>query len=161
MKNGQILIVLAEKWDNDPWTSWIRSSMRRYLLDTSAAGDWIDRRGATRDRVREMPLGGHVIGTCTPVLAELWAGVESSQSREFNTVKLRHAVAQFTEWPLTTNAANVYGRLYTDLRRRRRKIGSNDLRIASIVLTLPRCIVVSRDSDPLDIPGLKIENWFS
>jgi len=135
--------------------------MRRYLLDTGAAGDWIDRRGATRDRAREMSLDGHVIGTCTPVLAELWAGVEYSQSREFNMVKLRHAVAQFTEWPLTTNAANVYGRIYAEMRKKGRKIGSNDLLIASIALTLSRCIVVTRDSDLLDIPGLKTENWFS
>src|SRR5436190_19497578 len=113
--------------------------MRRYLMDTGSANDWINRRGATRDQAVRATRDGHLLGICTPVLAELWAGVENSQSRDINVPRLRHAVAQLAVWPLTDEAAQEYGRIYAVLRRSGRTIGSNDLFIAAIALTLPRC----------------------
>jgi tRNA(fMet)-specific endonuclease VapC len=94
------------------------------------------------------------------VLAELWAGVEKSQSRDMNVPRLRHAVARLTVWPLTDEAAAEFGRLYAALDRAGRKIGSTDLLIAAIVMTLPRCVLVTRDGDYARVPGLKYENWF-
>ena len=75
--------------------------MRRYMFDTGSANDWIDRNGATRERAIRAVRDGHMLGICTPVLAELWSGVEYSQSRDANIPRLRHALAQLTEWPLT------------------------------------------------------------
>jgi len=134
--------------------------MRRYLMDTGSANDWINRNGATRDRAIRAAQDGHVLGICTPVLAELWAGVEYSHSRDINVPRLRHAVARLTVWPLTDEAAMEYGRLYAVLRRAGRPVGSNDLLIAAIALTLPRCVVVTRDADLSAVPGLPTENWF-
>lgn len=134
--------------------------MRRYLFDTGSANDWINRRGATRERANQATRDGHVLGICTPVLAELWAGVEYSASREINLPRLRHAIAELAEWPLTSEAAMEYGRLYAVMRRSGRSIGSNDLLIAAIALTLPRCTVVTRDGDFMAVPGLRTESWF-
>jgi tRNA(fMet)-specific endonuclease VapC len=134
--------------------------MRRYMFDTGSANDWINRNGATRDRAIQATRDGHVLGICTPVLAELWAGVEYSSSREINLPRLRHAVAELSEWPLTTEAALEYGRLYAVMRRAGNTIGSTDLLISAIALTLPRCTVVTRDSDLVNVPGLRTENWF-
>jgi tRNA(fMet)-specific endonuclease VapC len=134
--------------------------MRRYLFDTGSASDWINRNGATRDRANQAARDGHVLGICTPVLAELWAGVEYSQSRDSNIPRLRQAMEHLTEWPLTTEAALEYGRLYAVTRRAGRTIGSNDLLIAAIALTLARCTVITRDADLKAVPGLQTENWF-
>jgi tRNA(fMet)-specific endonuclease VapC len=134
--------------------------MRRYLLDTGAANDWINRNGATRDRAQKAARDGHVLGTCTPVLAELWAGVEYSESRDINVPRLRRAMTQLTEWPLTTQAALEFGRLYAAMRRTGRKIGAVDLQIAAIALTLTKCTVITRDGDLFAVPGLRCENWF-
>jgi tRNA(fMet)-specific endonuclease VapC len=134
--------------------------MRRYMFNSGSANDWINRNGATRDRANQAARDGHMLGICTPVLAELCAGVEYSASRDVNLPRLRHAMAELTEWPLTTAAALEYGRLYAAMRRAGRSIGSNDLLIAAIALTLPRCTVVTRDNDFVAVPGLRIENWF-
>lgn len=134
--------------------------MRRYLMDTGTANDWINRTGGTRDRAILAARDGHVLGICTPVLAERWAGVENSASRDINVPRLRHAVAQLTVWPLTDEAAQEYGRLYAVLRRAGRTIGSNDLLIVACALTVPRCIVVTRDADFSAVPGLRTENWY-
>lgn len=134
--------------------------MRRYLMDTGSANDWVNRNGSTRERGTQATRDGHILGICTPVLAELWGGVENSGSREINIPRLRHAMARLVEWPLTTEAAQEYGRLYALMRRTGRTIGSNDLLIAAIALTLPRCTVVTKDGDYRAVPGLRIENWF-
>ena len=134
--------------------------MRRYLLDTGSANVWVDRRGDSRDRAVLAVRDGHMVEICTSVNAELWGGVENSGSRDANIPRLQHALAQLSEWPLTTDAAVEYGRLYARPRRNGRMIGSNDLLIAAIALTLSRCILVTRDSDFDAIPSLRIENWF-
>ena len=56
--------------------------MRRYLLDTNMMGDFIDQRRGIDVRVDEMRRRGDRIVTCLPVVAELFAGVEGSQSQE-------------------------------------------------------------------------------
>ncbi len=58
--------------------------MRRYLLDTNAAGDYIKRRRGIRERALTEVRRGNRIGICVPVLAELWFGVENSASRDRN-----------------------------------------------------------------------------
>lgn len=134
--------------------------MRRYLMDTGTANDWVNRNGSTRERAVQALRDGHKLGICTPVLAELWAGVEYSASRDLNVPRLKHAMATLIERPFTSDASMEYGRLYAVMRRAGRIIGSNDLMIAAIALTLPRCIVVTRDSDLVAVPGLRTENWY-
>jgi len=54
--------------------------MRRYLLDTCAMGDLINRRKGVHERARAARLGGARLGTCIPVLGELFFGIELSQN---------------------------------------------------------------------------------
>jgi hypothetical protein len=55
--------------------------MRHYLLDTSAAGDFIDRRRGVYERAGEEVARGNRIGFGIPVLAELAYGIESRLAR--------------------------------------------------------------------------------
>jgi tRNA(fMet)-specific endonuclease VapC len=91
--------------------------MRRYLLDTGIAGDFIHRRRGVREWAKEEALRGHRIGTCVPVLGELWAGVELSTSRQHNADRLRRILPDLVLWPYTKAAAEEYGRLFAELRR--------------------------------------------
>ena len=59
--------------------------MRRYLLDTCAMGDLINRRRGVHEKARAARLGGARLGTCVPVLGELFFGIEFSQTRDQNT----------------------------------------------------------------------------
>jgi tRNA(fMet)-specific endonuclease VapC len=133
--------------------------MTRYLLDTNAAADCIFRRKGLHERVRQARLAGHKIGIAMPVLAELLAGIECSATRERNMEILDRHVNLFRVWPLTTEAAREYARLYADLRRRGRPMQTMDILIAAIALTLGSCTVVTTDSDLLAVPQLKVENW--
>ena len=133
--------------------------MKRYLLDTGSASDTIFRRRGTPDRVKEARTAGHRIGIGLPVLGELYAGVEYSTTRDHNWEILRRNLGLFTIWPYTPQAAEVYGRVYAELRRKGRIIEQVDLQIAAIALCLGNCTVVSKDGDLSAVPGLTVENW--
>jgi tRNA(fMet)-specific endonuclease VapC len=133
--------------------------MRRYLLDTNAAGDYINRRHGVRERAIAEVLRGNRLGICVPVLGELWFGVENGSNRERNRQRLLLAVADWTVWPYDATAAEAYGRLATELKRAGRIIEQIDLQIAAIALTLGNCTVVTNDNDLLAVPGLRVENW--
>ncbi len=133
--------------------------MKRYLLDTGIAGDYINRRHGVFERAREEVAKGNRIGIGMPVLAELFYGVELSASSERNLQRLRVALGTLTVWPFTETAAAEYGRIASALRRRGRTIQTPDIMIAAIALTLGNCSVDTSDSDLAAVAGLPVENW--
>lgn len=133
--------------------------MRRYLLDTGIAGDYINRRRGAFEVARERVIRGDRVGIAVPVLAELVYGAENSQSRERNFQSIRIALGAWRLWPFTEEAAWEYGRLFAELRRVGRPMQAVDVMIAATALTLGNCTVVSADSDLTAIPGLRVENW--
>jgi tRNA(fMet)-specific endonuclease VapC len=133
--------------------------MRRYLLDTGIASDYIHRRRGVYERAREEAARGHRIGICGPVLGELWYGVEYSSSRDRNAERLRRILPDLVVWPFDERAAEEFGRLAAELRRSGRPMQSIDIQIAAIALSLGNTIVVSKDSDLGAVPGLTGENW--
>jgi tRNA(fMet)-specific endonuclease VapC len=64
-------------------------------------------------------------------------------------------------WPYTSEAAAEFGRIFAELQRNGRPMQQVDMQIAAIARTLPNCIIVSKDSDLLAIPGAAVENWAS
>jgi tRNA(fMet)-specific endonuclease VapC len=50
--------------------------MKRYLFDSNALSDYINRRRGVRERALEEVAKGNRIGTCVPILAELLLGIE-------------------------------------------------------------------------------------
>lgn len=133
--------------------------MRRYLLDTGIAADWVFRRKQVREYAESRAQAGSRIGICTPVLGELWAGVEHSITRQRNRQKLIRALVGLVVWPYDERAAEMFGRLYADLRRQGRTIQQVDLQIAAIALTLGNCTLVTKDSDFRAISNLDVEDW--
>ncbi len=131
--------------------------MRRYLLDTGIAQDFMHRRNGVLERADTERHQGHRIGICTPVLGELWSGVEGSASRERNVQKLRHAMARLAVWPYDNAAAAEFGRIFMELRRLGRPMQQIDIQIAAIAFTLGNCTVVSKDTDLSAVPGLAVE----
>ncbi len=133
--------------------------MTRFLLDTGAAGDYIQRRRSVYEKARAAVADGHRIGIALPVLAELWFGVENSSSRERNAEKLRRVLPELIIWPLTEPAAEEYGRIAAALRRIGRPIGQIDTLVSAIALSLGKTTVVSADGDFRAIPGLTVVDW--
>jgi tRNA(fMet)-specific endonuclease VapC len=135
--------------------------MRRYLLDTGSAADCIFRRHGVDERVKEARRAGGRIGVAIPVVAELLAGVEYSQSRDRNLEIVNRNLNLFRVWPFTLDAAREYGRLFAYLRRTGRPMQAIDIMIAATAFSLGNCTVVSSDSDLQAIPGLPVDDWRS
>ena len=133
--------------------------MTRFLLDTNAMGDFINRRRGVDIRVHKARATGGVIGTCEPVVGELFFGVEYSVTRDKNWKRLKRALSGIFSWPFDRAAAEEYGRIAAELKRTGRMIQPVDIQIAAIALTLRNCTVVTRDKDLSAISGLTIENW--
>ena len=133
--------------------------MRRFLLDTGIAGDYIARRRGVYERAREAVARGDRVGIGVPVLAELWYGVENSDTRDRNAERLRRVLPDLVVWPFTERAAEEFGRLAAALRRAGRTMGRIDIMIAAIAVSLGNTTVVSADSDLAAVPGLTVENW--
>lgn len=125
-------------------------ALTRYLLDTGAMGDLINHR-----------RNGARIGTCMPVVGELFFGIEASATRDKNLPRLIRALSRTVCWPFDRDAAEEYGRLAAELRRIGRPMQQIDIQIGAIARVLPRCIVVSNDSDLMAIPAISVENWAS
>ena len=133
--------------------------MRRYLLDTGIAADYIDRRNGVFERARARAKAGGTLGLGAPVLGELWTGAFNSQSPEHNLKLLQRNRPHFVVWPFDEQAAKEFGRVAAESIRRGRKMQQIDMQIAAIALSLGDCAVVSKDSGLRAVPGLDVEDW--
>jgi tRNA(fMet)-specific endonuclease VapC len=133
--------------------------MRRYLLDTGIAGDYVNDRNGVRARVKQEMARGNHVGICVPVLAELRYGAENSRDPLGTLQPLARSLPTLRVWPLSVDAAAEYGRLRFRLERIGRPMGQMDILIAAVALTLGNTTVVSADSDLAAVPGLAVENW--
>ena len=66
--------------------------MKRYLLDTGAASDYIHNRGNTLAKARAVQATGCRIGVGMPTVGELYAGIELSATKTKNLPKLRRGL---------------------------------------------------------------------
>lgn len=133
--------------------------MRRYILDSGIASDFVNRRRGVFEQARSAVARGDRIGITTPVLGELWAGIHLSATYERNRLRLERNLASFTIWPFDAAAAEEYGRLFAELKRMGRPMQQVDIQIAAIARVLGNSSVVSKDSDFLAIPGLDVVDW--
>ena len=133
--------------------------MSRYMLDTGIASDYINRRYGIHERASRLAKAGARIGVCSPIVGELFSGVELSASRERNRTKLIHNLNSLTIWPFDLDAAEEFGRLFAVLRRAGRPMQQIDIQIAAVAFSLGSCTVVTKDSDFSAVPGLSVENW--
>ena len=133
--------------------------MRRFLLDTGIAGDFINRRRGVYERARHEVTRGNRVGIGIPVLAEIVYGIEQSTSRDRNMQRLRTTLPAWKVWPFDDKAAFEYGRLAAELKRIGRPMQQVDIMIAAITFSLGNCLVVTADTDLAAVPGLTVENW--
>lgn len=133
--------------------------MTRFLLDTGIASDYINRRWGVFERARQAVANGDRIGIGTPILGELWAGIQLSATKVRNEKLLRRQLADFTIWPFEQTAAEEFGRLFAELRRMGRPMQQVDIQIAAMAIRLGDCRVVTKDSDLQAVPGLDVIDW--
>ena len=76
--------------------------MRRFLLDTGIASDFINHRHGIFEPAQHEVTRGNPVGIGISVLAELVYGVEQSVSRDRNMQRLRKALPSWKVWPFDT-----------------------------------------------------------
>ena len=95
------------------------------------------------------------------VVSELWYGVENSpvrlQAARRKQVKAFLALLTVHDWD--EKAAEQYGRLRAQLRKKGELIGNMDLLIAAHALNLDAVLVTNNTHEFERIPNLKLENW--
>ena len=133
--------------------------MRRYLLDSIALNQFVFRRSGVYERAIETRKQGAIIGTCTPVVAEILGGTRYSQTSEVNLPRVEQILKQLKVWAFDIAAAHEYGRIYSELRRTGIQMQVIDRMIAATAITIPNCTVITSDSDFARVGTLNIENW--
>jgi tRNA(fMet)-specific endonuclease VapC len=133
--------------------------LRRYILDTGIASDFVNRRLGVYESAQQAVASGDRIGIGTPILGELWGGIYLSETYVRNRTRLKKNLVEFYIWPFDTAAAEHFGRLFAELRRLGRPMQPIDLQIAAIALSLGNCTVVTKDSDFRAIAGLNVVDW--
>ena len=132
--------------------------MMRYLLDTNTCIHVIKHHpSSVQERLATIPIGD--VGVSSMVLAELWYGIAHSGKRQHNEQALTEFLdyVEVLDWP--REAAPIYGRVRSFLRKRGTPIGAMDLLIAAHALTLDAALVTDNVAEFRRVPKLKIENW--
>jgi len=132
---------------------------RRYLFDSGAAEEFMRNGSRTSMRAATVQTNGGTLGTCTPVLGELCAGFEASQTRDENLKRLARAMSDLILWPYDEKASREFGRVYALLKRIGRPMQQIDVQLAAVASALGNTTIVSMDSDLMAIPGLTVEDW--
>jgi tRNA(fMet)-specific endonuclease VapC len=129
----------------------------RYLLDTNHVSAFWAQNELLRKRMSEIADAEYYL--CTPSVAELWHMVFNSARVEYNRARLEVLLQQFPILDFDAKAAELYGRLWTELKQKGRPIPVIDAQIAAIAL-VHHLIVLSSDVRHFSqVPEIKFENW--
>jgi tRNA(fMet)-specific endonuclease VapC len=131
----------------------------RYLLDSNSMSDLIRHPGGKVAR-RFAVVGEPVVCTSIVVACELRFGAAKKGSSELS-IRIDQLLASFNVLPLDREADRHYAEIRTDLSRKGRPIGSNDLLIAAHTLALDLILVTDNVDEFARVPGLSIENWLA
>ena len=129
-----------------------------HLLDSDTCIRYLNRRSlAIRNRLDQ--TNPTLVRLCSVVKAELFCGAYKSQNPERTTEKLARFFAEFDSLPFDDPAAEVYGRIRSELEKKGEPIGGNDLMIAAIAVTHNATLVTNNTREFSKVPGLRWETW--
>ena len=131
-----------------------------YLLDTNAIRSIIDGNVNVLARMENLLPDDSVI-ICSIVWGEILFGIERlEQERRRRELFLRTRIllAGVPCEPVTSETADYYSEIRTNLERRGRLKKDNDIWIAAVALELG-AVLVTNDSDFQDMERLSVEDW--
>lgn len=136
------------------------------LLDTDHLSVLLDQRDARRDQLQERMESALEPVACTIVsLEEILRGWLAAIRRRHEITGQIIAYSRLTGLFVTMGNWNIMtvddsaARQFAVLRSQRVRIGSMDLKIASIALIHDATLVTANLRDFLQVPGLRSENW--
>ncbi len=132
--------------------------MSTYLLDTNHVSKLLDGHPTLRGRLLDAEQAGHDLSISTTVLAELYFAAYCSERQARNLQRVEQLVAQVRLWVFDNDAAEEFGRIRAELRRKGRPIPPMDAQIAAVA-RLHGLTVLTADQHFSFVDGLAVENW--
>ena len=130
----------------------------RYLLDTNVCIRYLNGQSEKIHQQLNMKAPEE-IALCSVVKAELIYGAHKSHNPSKNLQRLYFFADTLISLPFDDKAANIYGRIRTDLERAGTPIGPNDLMIAAIAIANEIILVTHNTSEFSKVDTLRIEDW--
>ena len=131
-----------------------------YLLDTNAIRSITDDNDNVLARLENL-LADDSIAICSVVRGEILFGIERlerGRRRRELLIRTRVLLSGIYCAPVTSETANYYSKIKTDLERRGFLKDDNDIWIAAVAMELG-AVLVTRDSDFHDMRELSVEDW--
>jgi len=128
-----------------------------FLLDTNVVSDLV-RHPAGRIADRIAQIGQSQVCTSIIVAAELRYGATKRASARLSA-QLEAVLGALTVLPLEVPIDVVYGEIRTQIEKKGRPIGANDLLIAAQTLALGHTLVTDNVAEFAQVPRLSLENW--
>ena len=134
--------------------------MADYLLDTNHASKLMALEEPLTSRVRDAQAQGHRLGLSTTVLGELYFAVYASQRRQENLRRLQGLLEALILWPFDERAAEEFGRIQAEQKRKGRPIPPLDAQIATVARVYG-LMLLTADHHFTFVDGLQVENWLA
>lgn len=131
----------------------------KYLLDTNMCIYAQKKNPSVLETMRENFQDGLAISSIT--LAELEYGVQASSNPEKNTIALLKFLSIVDILPFESGAAEEYGKICADLRRKGTPIGTMDMLIAAHAKAENLIVVTHNTREFNRVADLKLEDWFA
>ena len=131
----------------------------KYLLDTNMCIYAQKKNPSVLETMRENFQDGLAISSIT--LAELEYGVQASSSPEKNTIALLKFLSIVDILPFESGAAEEYGKICADLRKKGTPIGTMDMLIAAHAKAENLIVVTHNTREFNRVADLKLEDWFA
>jgi tRNA(fMet)-specific endonuclease VapC len=132
--------------------------MPTYILDANHVGLAVNSASPVGERVFQARLAGIRLGTCLPVLCEVEAGILQVKRKAKYRSDLNHLLLQLRLWPLDLKTTQIYGAVYSELRRRGRVLSQVDVMLSALARQL-KLTILTTDRDFEALPDIRTEDW--
>lgn len=130
----------------------------KLMLDTNICIYLIKQQpSSVLDRFHALPVG--TIGISIITLAELMYGAAKSRHPRRNHDALSEFASPLDIAHFDSGAAQMYGRIKSQLEKQGKPIGAMDLLIAAHAVSLDVSLVTNNVGEFARVPGLRVENW--
>ena len=129
----------------------------RYLLDTDTLIYWL--KGDPNIEQKALAIGLDQIAYSIISQAELYFGAYNSTYVQQNLLNIQKLSQKLAALPFDDKAAQLFGQLKADLKKRGEILLDADIMIASIALANHLIVVTNNRSHFERISQLSVENW--
>ena len=129
-----------------------------YLLDTNHASKLLEGNESIASKVNAFKNSGSRFSISTSILGELFFAVFASSRREENLLQLREFLGDIILWNFEGTAAEEFGKIQAEQKRKGKPVPSIDAQIAAVA-RIHGLTVLTADQHFSFINSLSVENW--